>query len=94
MKYSSVGSAVAFLGHITLFEDRRPSEKRPKFCIERHSPVILRILMYGEVDKIEIDDTLFPNSRHILCRNKYSNNITVKQSPWYCGRDHSNAFAY
>ena len=33
IKYSSVGSAVvAFLGHITLFEGRRPSEKRAKNC--------------------------------------------------------------
>ena len=30
IKYSSVGSAVAFLGQITLFEGRRPSEKRAK----------------------------------------------------------------
>ena len=33
IKYSSVGSAVALLGQITLFEGRRPSEKRAKFCI-------------------------------------------------------------
>ena len=54
IKYSSVGSAVAFLGQITLFEGRRPSEKRAKFCIERYSPVILRVLVYGEVDKIKL----------------------------------------
>ena len=33
IKYRSVGSAVAFLGQITFFEDRHPSEKRAKFCI-------------------------------------------------------------
>ena len=33
IKYSSVGGAVAFLGQITLFEGRRPSEKRAKICI-------------------------------------------------------------
>ena len=33
IKYSSAGSAVAFLGQITLFEDRSPREKRIKFCI-------------------------------------------------------------
>ena len=33
IKYSSVGSAVAFLGQITLFEDRRPSEKRANFFV-------------------------------------------------------------
>ena len=33
IKYSSVGGAVAFLGRITLFEGRRPSEKRAKNCI-------------------------------------------------------------
>ena len=53
MKYSSVGSAVAFLGQITLVEGRRPSEKRAIFFyFERYSPVNFRTLMYGEVDKI------------------------------------------
>ena len=52
IKYSSVGSAVAFLGQITLLEGRHPSEKRAKVCILSGTPVILRILMYGEVDKI------------------------------------------
>ena len=53
IRYSSVGSAVAFLGRITLFEGRRPSEKRAKYCtyFERYSPYIFRILMYGELDK-------------------------------------------
>ena len=40
IKYSSVGSAVAFLGQTTFFEGRRPSEKRAKFLyFERYSPV-------------------------------------------------------
>ena len=33
IKYSSVGSAVAFLGQITLFEGRRQSEESAKFGI-------------------------------------------------------------
>ena len=33
IRYSSVGIAVAILGQITLFEGRRPSEKREKNCI-------------------------------------------------------------
>ena len=32
-KYSSMGSAVGFLGQITLFEGRPTSEKRAKICI-------------------------------------------------------------
>ena len=44
-----MGSAVGFLGQTTLFEGRRTSEKRAKYCIlHRYSPVILQILMYGE----------------------------------------------
>ena len=31
IKYSSVGSAVTFLGKITLFQVRRPTEKRANF---------------------------------------------------------------
>ena len=33
IKYSSVGSAAAFLGQITFFEGRRPSEKRANFRV-------------------------------------------------------------
>ena len=33
LKHSSVGSAVAFLGHITLFQGRHPSKKRENVCI-------------------------------------------------------------
>ena len=33
IKYSAMGSAVAFHGHITLFEGRRRSEQRAKFGI-------------------------------------------------------------
>ena len=32
IKYSSAGIAVEFIGQITLFEGRRPSEKRAKKC--------------------------------------------------------------
>ena len=51
--------------------------------------------MYGEVDEIKLGKTLFPNWRHIL--SKTNNNITVKRSLSYCGRDHSSinsAFVY
>ena len=37
---------------------------------ERYSPVILQVLMYEEVDKIKLDNTLFPNWRHVLSQNK------------------------
>ena len=80
IKYSSVGSAVAFLGQIALFKRRRPSEKGANFCILNGTPqltVIIRILIYGEVHKIKLDKTLFPNWRHILPQNK--NNVTVKK---------------
>ena len=67
-----MGSAVAFLGQITLFEGRRPSETRAKYCILNGTLqlVILRILIYGEVDEIKLGKTLFPNWRHILSQNK------------------------
>ena len=48
--------------------DRR--EARKNLYFERYSPVILNILMYGEVDKIELGNALFPNRRHILSQNK------------------------
>ena len=52
---------------------RRPPSKREARKIlyfERYSPVILRILMYREVDKIKLGKTLFPNWRHISSKNK------------------------
>ena len=47
--------------------------------------------MYGEVDKIKLAKTF--QIGVIFC-HKTNNNITVKISPWYCGRDHSRAFVY
>ena len=47
--------------------DKREARKRVYF--ERYSPVILRILMYGEVDEIKLGKKLFPNWRHILSQN-------------------------
>ena len=47
--------------------------------------------MYGEVDKIKLGKIC--QIGVIFCP-KTINNITVKKSPWYCGRDHSSAFAY
>ena len=48
-----------------------------------YSPVILRILMYGEADKKKLGRTLFPNWRHILSRNKEY--LLYKKFPWYRG---------
>ena len=48
--------------------DKRKARKKTYF--ERYSSVILRILMYGEVNKIELGKTLFPNWRHNLSQNK------------------------
>ena len=94
IKYSSVGSAVAFLGQITLFKGRRPSEKRAKLCFlnGRYSPVILRIVMYVEVDKMNLPRHYFQIG--IIFCAKTNNKITVKKSPWHCDRDHSSAFVY
>ena len=50
--------------------ERDKREARKIMYFERYSPVILWILMYGEVDKIKLGKTLFPNWRHILSRNK------------------------
>ena len=46
-------SAVAFISRSSHFDEKPPSnrEARKVVYFERYSPVILRILMYGEVDK-------------------------------------------
>ena len=41
--------------------ERDKREVRKKMYFERCSPVIIRILMYGEVDNIKLGKTLFPN---------------------------------
>ena len=46
--------------------ERDKRQVREKMNFERYSPVILRILMYGEVDKIKLSKTIFPNWRHIF----------------------------
>ena len=45
-------------------------EARKFLFFERYSLVILRISMYGEIHKIKLGTTLFPNWRHILSHNK------------------------
>ena len=45
---------------------RDKREARITLYFERYSSVILRILVYGEVDKIKPGKTLFPNWHHIL----------------------------
>ena len=50
--------------------ERDKREVRKMLYLERYSPVILEILMYGEVDKIQLDKILFPKWRHILSQNK------------------------
>ena len=37
--------------------------------------------MYGEIDKIKLGKTVFPNWRHILSRNKYWSSIYCKKNP-------------
>ena len=59
---------------------------------ERYSPVILRIFMHGEVDKIKLGKTLFPTWSHVLSQNKKKLLRTVKKKTWYSGRYHSSAF--
>ena len=49
--------------------ERDKREARKKMYFERYSPVILRTLMYGEVDIIKLGKTLFPNWRHVLSQN-------------------------
>ena len=50
--------------------ERDKREARKMLYFERYSPVILRLLMYGEVAKIKLGKTLFPNWGHILSQNK------------------------
>ena len=64
--------------------ERDKREVRIFLYFERYSWVILRILKYGEVDKMKLGKTLLPNRRNILSQNKY---IYCKtESPWYRGR--------
>ena len=49
--------------------ERDKREARQKMYPERYSLVILRILMYGAVDKTKLGKTLFPIWRHILSQN-------------------------
>ena len=49
--------------------ERDKRQAREKMYFERYSPVVLRILMYGEVDKIKVGQTLFPSWRHVLSQN-------------------------
>ena len=49
---------------------RDKREARKKLFFERYSPVILRILMHGEVDKKKkLAETIFPNWRR-MCGTK------------------------
>ena len=50
--------------------ERDKREARKMLYFERYSSVFLRILVYGEVDKIKLGKTQFPNWRHILSQNK------------------------
>ena len=49
---------------------RDKREARKKMYFERYSPVILRILMYGEIDEKKNSKTFLPNWRQILSQNK------------------------
>ena len=49
--------------------ERDKREARKFFYFERYSPVIIRILMYGKVDKIKLGKKiLFPHWRVIECQ--------------------------
>ena len=48
--------------------------------------------MYEEVDKINLARHCFQIG--VMFCPKKNNHITVKESPCYCGRDHSSAFVY
>ena len=76
IKYRSVGSAVAFLGQITLFEGRRvQARSAQKIVFRTHSPAILRILMYGEAIKYNLE-RLYCQIGVIFCPK--TNNISKK----------------
>ena len=55
--------------HLDVNADGSKRETRKNMHFERYSPVILGILMYGAVDKVQLGKTLFPNWRHILSQN-------------------------
>ena len=49
--------------------ERDEREARKKMYFERYSLVALRILMYGEVNKMILGTTFFLNWCHILSQN-------------------------
>ena len=81
IKYSSVGSAVAFSVKSLRSKAAVQARSAQFFVFERSFPVILRILMYGEVDKINLARHYFQIG--IIFCAKINNNITVKKSSWY-----------
>ena len=72
--------------------ERDKREVRKFLYIERYSGAILPILMSGEVSKIKLGKTSFPNWRHILSQNKEY--LLQNKSPWYGGNCHGSAFIY
>ena len=95
IKYSSVGSAVAFLGQTSLFEGCRPSETRAKNCILNGTLQLFfgswcmeRLVKWNLARHYSKLASYFVPKQRIILR-------TVQKSPWYCGRDHSSsAFVY
>ena len=63
--------------------ERDKREARKILYFERYSPVILRILMYEEVDKIKLGKTYYFQIGVIFCP-KTNNNI-------YCKKNHGTA---
>ena len=93
IKYSSVGSAVAFLGQIIPFERRHPSEKRAKFCILNGTlPLFFGSWCMERVIKKNLA-RYYLQTGIVFCA-RTNNEVPVKNSPWYWGRDHSSAFVY
>ena len=72
--------------------ERDKQEAREIVHLERYSSVTLQILMYGEVNKKELEKTLFPNWRHIFVPKQII--ISEKKNPWYRRTYRSRAFIY
>ena len=71
--------------------ERDKREARNKMYFERYSPVVIGILMYGAVDKINLARQYSKLASYFVPKLKI---CTVKKNSRYCGRYHSSAYIF
>ena len=88
-----MGSAVAFLGQLTLFEGRRSTEKRAKFCI-LNGTLQLSIGFSCMKRLIKKFSAIHFFLIGIIFCPKTNTTTTVKICPWYRSGNHCSARVY